>query len=447
LNSRKTIYFVAGEASADNHGAALMRALRILDADLHFIGRGGPQMKAIAGDQFENWIDKSGVLGLWEVIKHYAYFRKQFRAALSAIEENKPDAVVLIDYPGFNLRLARALRQDRIPRRLIYYISPQVWAWNRGRIKRMAQWIDLMLCIFPFEAELYNQSGLRTVFVGHPMIERLRARKSASLPVGRIRPVADRTDSSRGEVGIERDPSLIGLFPGSRSREVRKIFPILVETAYQLVRRKPGLRFEVAAASPQLARQMEEIVAQSEAKRATPHLRPLPSIMGEAEAKQSRATVGLGAPLPSGRGEGWVGGAVQFQDRQMLEIKVGETADIMQRAFVGIIASGSATLEAAYFRLPFVLIYKISWLTYLAGRLLVRVKYLGMPNVLANREVVPEFIQHAAQPGQLARSVSRLMDEPTAREKMISEFDVIISSLGEAGASEKAAKAILEEVA
>src|SRR5712691_9629076 len=192
-----TIYFVAGEASADNHGAALMRALRKLDVDLKFVGRGGPQMKTIAGERFENWIEQSGVLGLWEVIKRYGYFRKQFREALNEIATSTPDAVVLIDYPGFNLRLARALHRQSIGSKIIYYISPQVWAWNRGRIKKMARWLDLMLCIFPFEAELYNQSGLRTVFVGHPMIENLAARRT----------------------GEARAPNRVGLFPGSRFRE------------------------------------------------------------------------------------------------------------------------------------------------------------------------------------------------------------------------------------
>jgi len=296
----------------------------------------------------------------------------------------------------------------------------------------MAQWIDLMLCIFPFEAELYNQSGLRTIFVGHPMIERLRAHKSAS--------------SSDGKLEIESDPNLIALFPGSRLREVRKIFPILIETAHELLRQKPDLRFEVAAASPQLAQEMEGIVTRSPAIGPTAHLHPFPSIRGEAGTKQAQATVGLGSRLPSRREEGKVSGAVQYQDRQTLEIKVGETADMMQRAFVGIVASGSATLEAAYFRLPFVLVYKVSWLTYLAGRLLVRVKYLGMPNVLAGKEVVPEFIQHRAQPRALAQAISRLLDEPSARQQMISEFDAIVAQLGEGGASEKAAKAILEEV-
>jgi lipid-A-disaccharide synthase len=371
----KAIYFVAGEASADNHGAALMGALHNADADLRFIGRGGPQMKAVAGADFQNWIEKSGVLGLWEVIKHYGYFRKQFRETLREIEATEPTAVVLIDYPGFNLRLARALRKQSPAQKIIYYISPQVWAWNRGRIKKMARWLDLMLCIFPFEADLYNQSGLRTVFVGHPMIERLRERK----------------------IDIERDPNLIGLFPGSRAREVRKIFPILIETARELRRSRPNLRFEVAAASDELAREITRIL--------------------------------------------------NSEDRQWFEIKVGQTAKVMQHAYAGIVASGSATLEAAYFLMPFVLIYKVAWLTYFAGRLLVKVKYLGMPNVLADKEIVPEFIQHRARPKDVAKAIAQLLGNSMARERMISEFGKISVQLGESGASDRAAEAILAEIA
>ena len=383
----KTIYFVAGEASADNHGAALMRALRKADVDLRFVGRGGPQMKAVAGDNFQNWIDKSGVLGLWEVIKHYGYFRKQFHQTLDEIRASKPNAVVLIDYPGFNLRLARALRKRSQSQKIIYYISPQVWAWNRSRIKKMAHWLDLMLCIFPFEAELYNQSGLRTIFVGHPMIERLRDRQPS---------VAAATYASAGKIDIQRDSNLVGLFPGSRGREVRKIFPILVQTARELRRSKPDLHFEVAAASDELAQEMEKM---------------------------------LGS-----------------QDRHLFGIKIGQTAEIMQRAVAGIVASGSATLEAAYFRMPFALIYKVAWPTYLAGRLLVKVKYLGMPNVLADKQVVPEFIQHRAKSPDLAKAILRLLDHPMKREQMISEFDKIAAQLGESGASERAATAILSEI-
>ena len=140
-----TIYFVAGEVSADNHGAALMRSLRDLDPNLEFIGRGGPQMRQTAGTLFKDWIGEAAVLGLWEVLRKYGYFREQFGHTIREIVDSRPDAVVLIDYPGFNLRLARALRRRSKQQKIIYYISPQVWAWNRGRIKRMARFIDLVL--------------------------------------------------------------------------------------------------------------------------------------------------------------------------------------------------------------------------------------------------------------------------------------------------------------
>jgi len=367
-----TIYFVAGEVSADNHGAALMRSLRAMDPDLKFCGRGGPQMQQVAGEQFNNWIGDAAVLGLWEVLRKYGYFRAQFHQTINEILRTKPDAVILIDYPGFNLRLAHALRKQSQRLKTIYYISPQVWAWNRGRIRKMAHFIDLVLCIFPFETDLYTASGLRAVFVGHPMVERLEKQK----------------------IDVSRDPNLIGLFPGSRSREVRKIFPVMIEAARQLLHRNPTLRFQVAAASEELAREMNE----------------------------------------------------QLGDRHAIEINVGETATIMQRAFVGIVASGSATLEAAYFKMPFVLIYKVAWPTYVAARLVVNVDFLGMPNLLAGKEVVPEFIQHEANSEAIVEALQPLMEDSPARDRMISDFDAITSKLGGAGASERAACAILEEL-
>ena len=374
----RTIYFVAGEVSADNHGAALMRSLRELDPELKFIGRGGPQMQQIAGIQFKNWIGDAAVLGLWEVLRKYGYFRKQFRETLEEIEENKPDAVVLIDYPGFNLRLAHALQRQSPRQKVIYYISPQVWAWNPGRMKKMAHSVDLVLCIFPFEADLYEKSGVRAVFVGHPMIERLQAEK----------------------IDVKRDPNLMGLFPGSRLREVRKIFPVMIETARLLLQARPTLHFQVAAASEQLAREM------------------------------NAATTSLH----------------KLSDQNPIQIKIGETAEIMQRAWAGIVASGSATLEAAYFRMPFVLVYKVAWPTYVAARMVVNVKYLGMPNVLADKEVAPEFIQQHAKPGAIAKAARPLMEDALTRERMISEFDSIIGKLGGSGASERAARAIVKEI-
>jgi lipid-A-disaccharide synthase len=181
---------------------------------------------------------------------------------------------------------------------------------------------------------------------------------------------------------------------------VRKIFPVMVEAARELRKLNQNLRFEVAAASEQLAQQMQPAVA------------------------------GLDEP----------------QDRKAIQIKLDATTVIMQHAWAGIVASGSATLEAAYFRLPFVLIYKVAWPTYLAARLVVNVKYLGMPNLLAGKEVVPEFIQHRAKPSSIIKAVQPLVENANAREQMISQFDAIIPKLGDSGASERAARAIIEEL-
>ena len=372
----KTLYLVAGEASGDEHGAALMRALREAQPNLQFRGRGGPQMKAIAFEGFRDWIEAAGVVGLWEVVKQYGYFRAQFRDALKEIENARPDAVVLIDYPGFNLRLARALRKRSRAQKIIYYISPQVWAWNRGRIRAMARTLDLMLCIFPFEAELYNRSGLRTIFVGHPMIK----------------------NTGGCQLDSTRNPNLIALFPGSRSREVRKIFPIMIAAAREISEDRPNARFEAAAASEALASEIQQQLLRSSLA------------------------------------------------RDKVRVGVGENCAIMQRACVGIIASGTATLEAAYFRLPFVLVYKVAWLTYLAARLVVRIKYLGMPNVLADREIVSEFIQYRARPRAIAKTVLNLMNDLSLRQRMISNFDEVASKLGQGGADSVAAQAILDEI-
>jgi lipid-A-disaccharide synthase len=395
-----TVYFVAGERSGDNHGAALLKALRMRAPEMRFVGRGGPKMRALAGGKFRDWIDDTAVVGLWEVIRRYPFFRKQFQATISEIEAVQPSAVVLIDYPGFNLRLAHALHAKFPELRIIYYISPQVWAWNRRRISQMAESIDLMLCIFPFEPELYTASGLRAIFVGHPMTSVIPS-ENASPP---------RTEGSRGG-GVKATPTsslapgsvsaredkLVGLFPGSREREVKKIFPIMRQAAVELSHQDHDLRFVVSAASEPLA---ELIRADLYGKHAT--------------GKFSIAT--------------------------------GDARAVMARVNVGMVASGTATLEAALSELPFVLIYRVAWLTYLAARLVVKVKYLGMPNVLANREIVPEFIQHKAQPHAIASAVARLLAEKTERVRMLADFACVAQKLGRGEASANAAEAIVTEL-
>ena len=216
----------------------------------------------------------------------------------------------------------------------------------------------------------------RTIFVGHPMIENLKAKR----------------------IDAERDPKLVGLFPGSRAREVRKLMPILLGVIRALHEKRPDLHFEIAAASPALATVIRRDLA------------PSADSLGK------------------------------------VTVSVGQAAATMQRSAVGVVASGTATLEAAFFRLPFVLVYKVAVLTYLAGRMLIRVKHLGMPNVLADREIVPEFIQGKAQPSAIAAEVMTLLDDRARRERMLAVFEAVITKLGKGGANEVAARAILEAV-
>ncbi|MGA3171936.1 MAG: lipid-A-disaccharide synthase [Chthoniobacteraceae bacterium] len=326
-------------------------------------------MGGLAGTR--DWIERAGVIGIVDVMRNYGYFRRQFATALKEIVRERPDAVVLIDYPGFNLRLAAAVKKAG-GTKVIDYISPQVWAWNRGRIPKMARVLDLMICIFPFEKRLYEESGLKTVFVGHPMLD--------SLPGKRI------------EGG--REGNLLGLFPGSREREVRKIFPVMLEAAKVLAETRRELRIEAAAASDEMRRCMEEIA------------RGYPEVRCEMGVKTSH--------------------------------------ELMQRATAGMVASGTATLEAAYFGLPFVVIYKAAWVTFAIGRRLVKVKWLGMPNILAEREVAREYLQEDAQGEAIAKEVGGLLDDPEARERMQGELRGVIEKLGEPGASERAAEAVLE---
>lgn len=367
---------VAGEASGDTHGSALMRSLRDQDPRVRFTGKGGPKMAAVAAESagtLDNWIAEAGVLGLWDVLRHYGYFRRKFASLLGELERNPPEAVVLVDYPGFNLRLAKAIRKRRIPTRIIYYISPQVWAWNRRRIPEMARTLDLMICIFPFEKAIYETSGLPTVFAGHPMAEELRPA-----------PVA------------ERDPLLFGLFPGSREREVRRIFPPMARAASLISRSRPEIRFEASAATENHAALMREL------------------------AREQGVSV---------------------------TVTAGTSRDLMRRAGAGLVCSGTATLEAACLGLPYALVYKVAPLTYEVGLRLIRIPYLGMVNILADRQVVREFIQHAATPATLADEGLRLLNGTEARQRLSDDLASVTSALGgEAGnpASLRAARAVLE---
>ncbi|MGF1655575.1 MAG: lipid-A-disaccharide synthase [Verrucomicrobiales bacterium] len=370
-----TFYFVAGELSGDTHAASLMQSLTKRLPNVRFYGNGGPKMAAISqasAGKIEDWTQDAAVLGLWEVLRKYGYFKKRFDEMLEQILALQPDAVILVDYPGFNLRLAKALRKRGYTNHIIYYISPQVWAWNLKRIPKMAAILDLMICIFPFEPAYYEKHSLRSVFVGHPGLDHL--------PKSRIR-------------GMRRQERLVGLFPGSRMREVKALFPVMLRAARRVRRIMPDIDFVVAAADERTAAEIRKLL----------------------------------------------------KNDPICSVTVGNARELMQRASAGIIASGSATLEAAFFGLPYGIVYKVNPVTYVAAKTVVKVRFLGIINILAGREMVKEYIQGRANETNVMYEIFRLLEDDAVRLKMIDNMRDVIRQLGKRGASERAAAIISRE--
>ena len=357
-----SIMFIVGEASGDTHAAGLITALRAKAPDLEIFGAGGPKMKA-AGMDLTLDLTEHAVVGFVEVLKNYGKFRRIFDQLLGEVARRQPRAVVLVDFPGFNLRFARAVKQRFPSTKVIYYISPQLWAWHASRAKQIERDVDLMLTIFPFEKDWYAQHApkLPVEFVGHPMIDRFAGERHT----------------------VARDPDLVLLLAGRREREVAKIFPIMAAAAEKL---PANLRFVAAAVNEQTAQMMK-------------HPR--------------------------------------------IEVQVGNAHELMQRAALAITASGTATMECAYFNCPMIVVYKVNWLTYLVGRAVVKVNWLAMPNVIAGREIVPEFIQHVATPRRIATVAGEILGDAAKRQAMERELATVIQTLGGSGASERAAAATL----
>ena len=366
------VYVVAGELSGDAHGAGLLRALREMVPDVEVHGAGGPEMAGTAGAGLRDWVEDAAVMGVWEVLKRYGWFKQRFAEMLSELKAFQPEVLLLIDYPGYNLRFAEAVNRECPATRIVYYISPKVWAWNKRRIPVMARLLDEMLCLFPFEQPLFEAAGLKTTFVGNPLVDELEKNR---LP------------------GVSRDECLVGLFPGSREREIARLFPMMIEAAQRLRSWNGAVKFEVPAASAKLAAQIRGLIA------------------------------------VAGAGD-WI------------QITDGGSHSLMQRACCAVIASGTATLEAGYYGLPYCLVYRTAPLTYVLARLLVKIKHIGLVNILAGETVVEELIQGKAEPVAVARSLQAFLESPAKRQALQARLAEIAVQLGGEGAHERAARAV-----
>lgn len=363
----KRIFFVAGESSGDIHGANLIRALAHLAPELRCEGLGGHHM-AEAGMELHYDLAEHAIMGFTEILKSLGMIRRLFHETVARLDETPPDALVLIDYPGFNLRLAHEACKRHIP--VVYYISPQVWAWKRRRIHTIARLVRKMLVILPFEAALYEEAGVDCTYVGHPLLDHI---------------------PSVNVTGSLRDRFVIGLLPGSRRQEIERLLPVMLEVAHDIRRRHPEAVFVV------------------------------PCVDAERET-QIRAIAG---DFP-------------------LQTLVGKTYEVLDAARFCMVASGTATVETALFGVPFIILYKVTTPTYWIARALVRVDHIGMVNILANKRIVPEFVQHEATRARMAPTVLELIDDTPARRRMLDDLAAVRATLGGSGASQRAATEILK---
>lgn len=413
---------IAGEASGDLLGAELVNAIRqqltpVLphgrrlpqtyhdmevynlnppnageDFDWRFFGAGGPRMGE-AGVELAVDLTAHAVVGLSDVLRKYRTFRRIFYDLLHLARDQRPDLVILIDYPGFNLRFAKAVRNlaqsedglfNNWRPKIVYYVSPQLWAWHSSRARQMERHVDLLLSLFPFEKEWFAQHApnLKVVHAGHPLLDRY------AHPLKRSDPQPAAKTSAKSE-SHEKTP-LIVLLPGSRKREIDQHLPVMAE-ATRILKEKQPARFRVV----------------------------LPDASRQAMVQS----------LLSG-----------YPD---IQIQVGQLAETLQTARVALAASGTVTMECAFFGVPTVVIYKTSWLTYQLGRRLVQVPFLAMPNLLAKKAVFPELIQHEATAPCLAQEALKLLDDPARYAAIQEELERVIDSLGGPGASARAAQAVI----
>ncbi len=370
----KKIFLVACEASGDLHGAHLIAEIRKLAPETGFSGVGGAKMQA-SGMRVLNDMTKISALGLGDVLRNYFKYLKIFNETLQAIRREKPDAVILIDSPAFNLRLAKKI-SGLAP--VFYYISPQLWAWGKRRIHIVKKHIREMLVILPFEKDFYEKEGVAVKFVGHPLLDAI--------------PELPEPAALRARIGIAQGPKAIGLFSGSREKEVKRILPVMLRAAACLRKDFPDALFFISK-SPNVRPEVYDALLQG---------------------------LSFKIECPS----------VPFY----------ELVKAMDFAYV---ASGTATLETALLGTPFFLLYKASWSTYLLGKYLIKVPYLGLVNLLADTRVIPEFIQQDAHPETLAHEARVFLQSPELQEKMKEEFRQVREKLGEKGASERAAKEVL----
>ena len=362
-------YLIAGERSGDLHGSNLIKALRQRDPQAQIRCWGGDAMEAAGGKLVVHYRD-TAFMGFWEVFKNLLTIRRLLRQCQEDITRFQPDALVLIDYPGFNLRIAKYAHEQGL--RVFYYISPKLWAWNPSRAKKIKATVDHMYVILPFEEEFYRQYDYEVQYVGNPLFDAIR----------------DFTPSSEFETQYLTDGRpLIALLPGSRQQEISLMIEMMLTVADQF----PEYHFAVAAVDN------------------------VPASFYEAA-----------------------------QQHPAVSVITGRTYDILHHARAAVVTSGTATLETALFEVPQIVTYRMSPITYQIARWVIRVPYISLVNLIADREVVPELIQHDFNAERIAELLPTLAESSPTRDQQLADYHSIKEQLGEHDTSAKVAACIRE---
>lgn len=363
-------YLVAGEASGDLHGANLMRALKVNDAKAEFRYFGGDKMKAEGGELVKHYADMA-FMGFAEVVMNLRTILKNMKTCKQDILAHQPDALILIDFPGFNLKIAEFAKQHGI--RVFYYISPKVWAWNQKRVLKIKKVVDKLFCILPFEVEFYKEWGMEVNYVGNPLLDE----------ISRFSP----NPNFLQEQNLSAKP-VIALLPGSRSQEIERLLPVMLTLTDQL----PDYHFVIAAAP----------------------------VFDEAYYHK-------------------------FIGSKKVTLVFNQTYDLLNIATAAIVASGTATLETALFKVPQVVVYKGSPVSIAIARMVVKIRFISLVNLIMNRKVVAELIQEDCNAAAVYQHLAPLLGGPQ-RMEMLKDYEELAVLMGKPGASDRTAKLILSDL-
>ncbi len=375
MNKNSELLIITGEVSGDLIGADLLKKLRKLNGSLKTVGIGGNKMRA-EGLKIMYHIDQMAFLGFVEVLKHLPFIRKVQRDLLELVEKRNIKYAVLIDYPGFNLSIAKKLKAHGV--KIIYYVSPQIWAWGKSRINKMKTLVDKMLVVFPFEEELYKKNGIDVEFTGHPIVGRINQYNFLT------------KEELYNRFSFEKNKELLLIMPGSRNQEIRKIFQESVKAANRLA---DEFNMQIVVACSE---NMDENIFNS---------------------------------------------LISAGNFKLIK---GFNYDLMKYAKFGIIKSGTSTLEAGYFSLPMIIVYRTSFLSYFIGRQLITLDRIGMVNILLDEKVVPELIQSDVNEKTIFSEAKKILSDKKNYDFIKSKLENIKSKLGSIDASENAAETIFE---